>query len=1450
MSTNFDKFAILDSFVDEVASYLPEIEANLDRLQQQPTNQEAIEETYRRAHTIGGSAAMMDFSALAQVAQGMEAILGNALDGASRLDGPTIALLRRSFGRLSRLLEMARTGADGSQLLAEDDADHAASRGGAAPSEASEQGGMSPGVYANGSASSTGPVPGAGADYAPGAAGQAGGQVPGWLSAFGPANGSHGGSAPLPAQPAQPAPGYPGAGPVGGPPSVDEMVQAFRANPTGPVPTAPGGYPPQGMPGPQAPQFGGAGYPPPAMPPAQQTKAAKSDPFASSGIFDLPPELDMDASAEPDTARSLIAISPAWEVLANSEDALQQQVRFLRDIIGALREAAQAMDEERAELRTFLDGSKDAIDRLEDWAGQAMGLDLRRSPEQVRRYLPLSVVWVTTTRLKKLVSLLNGSGRRLNTFQNDLSDALRSLHVSINNVGRLYSSVAAVASSTHHNGDGGFTATVAQLTQVQFKPGPSAADEPTGPMAAVAPAAEPASLPPGARAEMERQVRDELRQELEDEVRGEIAAQVRDEETTRLRHQIEIEVRRQVLAELSPGLGSSAAPPASFVVSQPTAATPALPPSIPLAPRAPQPVRVSEQSAETLEVFREEADEHLRNIALGIRELEADPSNKSALQAVRRATHTLKGAAGMMDFKAIEHLAHASEDLLDQMMDGGISLTADVQGLLLDTSEALEQLVTGANASGNGAGQLMTSLQQRYDRLLGSTAPRLATSGPLPPSTVVGMAPSVSSLAGASAEGGEGQDAGAESDLTVRLRLSKLDEIINLFGDLLQSRSILEERITRMSGMVGDATRASERLQEIGSQLETRFEAATLPSGPGGPSALPPAAPTTLNRALGGVQPPGGPSAMAHLGEFHELELDRYTEFHRLSRGLSEGVTDMVTLSNEMESLLREVEGVFARESRLSSAFQDRLLKARLVPLQLMIPRLYRSTRAAAIKQGKDVEFLVQGGDTEVDRTVYEEVAGPLLHIVRNAVAHGIERPEARQRQGKPAAGKIVLTATEQGNQVIITVQDDGAGIDTTRVSSLAIARGLVPPTTVLTPQQAQNLIFQPGFSTSESIDEESGRGVGLDVVKDAITRMRGTVEVSSEQGRGTRFTLRIPVSLQITRAVIVRLGAQTFAIPMNVIEQIGRLDYYERVSDRNGPAVEVRGAVYPLAHLASYLGLPPSRTEERSSLLLYNSGQRRMALLIDAIPNRQEIVVKSLGPHLRDVRGVSGATIGGDGKVVLLLNMDDLLAHPPIGGVTAPELPLPNASIPRMPVAAPPADGTAPLPDMESLAKLNTAAMRHTAPPAPSPAPRAMRPSMPIGPRRTAPPARSSYVLVVDDSPSVRRVVSNTLKANGWEVQTARDGVEAVEIIGQRTPAAVLLDIEMPRMDGYELMATLRSQPQYQHLPLVVLTSRAATKHQQRALQLGANAYVVKPYQDDELLGTLDNLIAQQSTR
>jgi CheY-like chemotaxis protein/chemotaxis signal transduction protein len=513
------------------------------------------------------------------------------------------------------------------------------------------------------------------------------------------------------------------------------------------------------------------------------------------------------------------------------------------------------------------------------------------------------------------------------------------------------------------------------------------------------------------------------------------------------------------------------------------------------------------------------------------------------------------------------------------------------------------------------------------------------------------------------------------------------------------------------------------------------------------------------------------------------------------------------------------MEVALARESRLSSLFQDALLKARLVPISSLVPRLYRAVRAIAIKYGKEFEFTVEGDDTEMDRSVYEDVAAPLLHLVRNAIYHGVETPRARQAVGKPPVGKITLSARYEGAQLVISVSDDGNGFSAEQIRATAIARGLIDSYTQLDDHALINLIFQPGFSTSKEVTEEAGRGIGLDVVRDTVTRLRGTVEVDSVAGTGTTFIMKIPISLQIQRVVLARAGDQTYAIPMTVVEQLVQLDFYPRSLKANTPALEVRGETYPLVHLSTFLNFQPGPASDKSPVLLLHSGQRRWAMLVDSIAGRQEIVAKNLGPHLRSVPTVSGATVLGNGQVVLILDPVELLQRPLKSGAPQPYIPPPGT-------APSSASSTNLLGDMPA-GRISQPGVSRNVLAGGSPNPHAV-----------------PYILVVDDSPSVRRVVSATLKNAGWDVLTARDGQEALEIVAQRMPAGILLDIEMPRMDGYELMAALRGQPLYQHIPLIVLTSRAATKHQQRALQLGADAYVVKPYQDDQLLGTINGLV------
>lgn len=1544
MADNFDKSAILGSFLDEVDAYIPEIEAHLDRLQQAPDDETAIEEAYRRTHTIYGSAAMMEFSGLANIAQGMEMILDDALEGRVTLDQPTVALLRRSCGRLQRVAQLIRNGGSDAQVVTEDHQDHDAYRGsgplasGSAGSPAAQPADT---LRAPNAPVASSPLGAEGAMFAPEAGAPPQAPLPDWLAAFGP-----GGAGQTSPQSQTSRPGGPPSGGAGifSTPS-DPWAASLSNTPTGYAPVPPAAPPsPFGQSRPAQPErgarSGALGMP------SGPSAPMSPDPWAQTQAPGMVTSPARDASAQPDWSASMATQSPqgmrpapasassALGELRSDEEDVRRQVGTLRDTVAMLRDASQAMDNERIELQSFLDGSSDALERLEEWVGQQMGLDLRRSPETVRGYLPLSVIWVTTTRLKKLIALLNTSGRNLTLSKEQIEETLNQFRATLDSLSRMTTVFGAAGPTS----DGGFSATVAQVT---WSPAASSAS---------APSVE--ALAPGQRAEIERSVREDLRRSLEDEVRQEIAAEVRRDEEQRIRQELEVQIRRQMMfSALGPGMGDSSVTISAGGVEVRPQARPA------------RQVQVTtEQSPETLEVFREEAQEHLQTITSGIAELERSPGDVNAIQTVRRAMHTLKGAAGMMGFVVVQSLAHASEDLLEQLADHGRALTPAELSLVFDTAETLDQLITGTISGQQQQREVAQALIDRYGAITGAPIANLLAND-----QEEETAESVAIDLGTEAED---TSAKATEDLSVRVKLSKLDELVNLFGDLLVNRSIFEERIGRMYQLVGDSTQASERLREVGSQLETQFETFMLPSGQGGLQAQRPNAGgfrfPWSSQQRGGANGAGAPE---HLSEFHELELDRYNEFHRLSRILSEAVTDVLSLDHEMETLVREMQVSFAREARLSSEVQDRLLKARLVPVSSLVPRLYRAARASALKEGKEVEFFVEGGDTEVDRKVIEEVEGPLLHLVRNAVNHGIERPDARQASGKPRAGKITLSAVYEGNQVVIDVRDDGRGIDPQRIRQTAISKGWIDAYANLSDHDALSLIFQPGVSTAETLTEESGRGVGLDVVRDAAVRLKGSVDVDSSIGSGSVFTLKFPISLQIARAVLVKAGTHTYAIPMAVVDQIGRLDYYERVAAPS-PSVVVRNERYALARLSTYLHAPAAPLDERSSLLIVNAGGRKIALVVDGIVNQQEIVAKPLGAHLRDVRGVAGATALGNGQVVIILDLLELLASPiqetltlPTPGqrevvapapapraapqpaprsappaVAAPNRPQPQPaapsnqpfgqplgaspaasqvpfgapSIPSTPVAPPPfaspppspfsapaasasagqwpfpqVGGSSPdrAPETFPTAALPNAGQRPpwasetpSTPQAPdrAPAPPLQQPERPTltgqatastlggsrdfvvaqrsandsGHRLDAPPnAKQSYLLVVDDSPSVRRVVGGMLKAHGWETQTARDGVEALDVITRERPSAVLLDIEMPRMDGYELMATLRSDPQYRNLPLIVLTSRAAAKHQQRATQLGANAYIVKPYQDEFLLSTIADLVRRSAS-
>jgi chemosensory pili system protein ChpA (sensor histidine kinase/response regulator) len=811
---------------------------------------------------------------------------------------------------------------------------------------------------------------------------------------------------------------------------------------------------------------------------------------------------------------------------------------------------------------------------------------------------------------------------------------------------------------------------------------------------------------------------------------------------------------------------------------------PILPPTVEVA-------HYEEISAELIEAFSLEAEDHLRDISLRLSALDKQPEHKGLLQDIRRSVHTLKGAAGAVGLRAIAQLSHRMEDLLDQLYDGNLAVDSDAMDLLFASTDALEDLAGGQVEEETMQGTLQ-DLYTRYSILLDqepSTEERARKVEPLGEEKIIDLA----ELAPRPSEAVESEPPEKvmapvlrKPGEVVRVPLERLDELVRLASELAISRTVFEQRMADFAHEVKELQLSAERLRRVSSNLETQYEVSTLRGG----------------LALSSVGQVGNPSpglkaGLSHTVTFNthgfdELEFDRYTEFHRLSRELAETASDTRMVSNALSTLIGDFDSILNRQGRLSSEIQDKLMQVRMVALATLATRLHRAVRVLAREQDKLVDLVLEGKDIELDKRVLEEIADPLLHLLRNAVDHGIEPPALRQVMGKPERGLIRLRAYHEGNQVVIQVSDDGAGLEPEILRSAAISGGYISEADApqLSGEELYSLVFLPSFSTAGEVSEVSGRGVGLDIVKTNVHKLKGTVTLDSTPGQGATFTIRLPMTLAVTRALLVKAHNETFAIPLDTVTQILRLEREEIEHVGQEPVVRVGGQVYPMLRLGQVLNLkqPADETVQRLPVLILNAGGKQIALVVDQLLTGREIVIKTLGNHLRRIHGVTGATLMGDGSVVLILNPADLII----------EAPQPEAWAPSQP-----------------------------------PAERALE---------------ALTVMVVDDSVSVRRVVSNLIKSVGWQPMAARDGLEALELVQRsaRPPDLILVDIEMPRMDGYELITTLKGQEAYRNIPLVILTSRAGEKHRRKAQELGASDYIVKPYQDETLLNIIRHLVRE----
>jgi chemosensory pili system protein ChpA (sensor histidine kinase/response regulator) len=600
----------------------------------------------------------------------------------------------------------------------------------------------------------------------------------------------------------------------------------------------------------------------------------------------------------------------------------------------------------------------------------------------------------------------------------------------------------------------------------------------------------------------------------------------------------------------------------------------------------------------------------------------------------------------------------------------------------------------------------------------------------------------------------------AERAETARVDAGLLDLLLNGAGEINIFQSRLSQQLHSIEFHLGELGGTVLRLREQLRKLEAETEA------------------QILHRHQDDADVESG---------FDPLELDRYSTIQQLSRALAESANDVASINELLHGLTNEADTLLTQQARVTSDLQTGLMQTRMVPFQRHVARLQRSVRQACADTGKQAELVIDGAANEIDRQVLESMLPPFEHLLRNAIAHGIEKPELRRKRGKPEAGQVLLKVRREGSEVIVEVRDDGAGLDLVAIRRKAYEKGLLAENQKITDEQAVELILQPGFSTASELTQAAGRGVGMDVVDNEVKKLGGSMRIETRTGEGTQFLIRLPYTLAITHALIVNVGEETFALPLPTVEGITRLsrDKILKHLTEDEPKLDYGGLVYRIQHLGSLVGAAPSALpddENAVSLVLIRAGDSSTALLMDSLEGSREIVVKTLGPHIASVPGVTGATILGDGRVIMILDPGTLVrAHRPV---------------------------------------------------------EALRPvAQPKGSTQLA-------ALVVDDSITMRRVTQRLLERRGAKVYTARDGLDAITVLQEHAVDVILLDIEMPRMDGYQFATHVRNDPKQKHVPIIMITSRSGEKHRAKAIEIGVNDYLSKPYQEAQLIAAIEALV------
>ena len=850
-------------------------------------------------------------------------------------------------------------------------------------------------------------------------------------------------------------------------------------------------------------------------------------------------------------------------------------------------------------------------------------------------------------------------------------------------------------------------------------------------------------------------------------------------------------------------------------------------------------VPLSDYDEELLEIFLEEGTEILEESDQIIHEWISTPDEEQFVKALQRHLHTLKGGARMAGIAELGDLGHSIESLLTAVVDGhmqaskpmfdlvqraqdrlvkmlelvqahsGLTAATDLinevdamlenRGIVSDEEFVFESAVDINNESSLNSPMVeLSELEKLEEELRIDSNVEVEDSITLPdlelPEITEDVANSETDIANVISldltkeeiqkvateenvpdaikeDEHDRRQLGRVKSEQVRVRADLLDNLVNFAGEVSIYRSRLEQQTNNFRYNITEfddtVNRLREQLRQFEIETETQIE--------------------YKNEDLSSAQE-----------NFDPLEMDRFTTMQHLSRAMMESLGDLDSLRGILNNLTRESETLLLQQSRVNTDLQEGLMRTRMVPFSGQAARLRRIVRQTCGELAKHADLHLEGVDSELDRTVLERIISPIEHMLRNAVAHGIESPAERKKAGKSESGSIHFSISNEGSNILIKIKDDGAGIDLEAIRNKAIDKGLIKTEDAVTKEQLLEMIMQSGFSTAKSVSQIAGRGVGMDVVNTEIKQLGGVFNIDTEKGKGTTFTVSLPLTLAISRALMVMIGDDTYAIPLLSVEGVERINAGEikEIMATEEKTYNWVNEDYKFMHLGTVMGTHEMRLaddDKQLPMLMVRSGEHRAAILVDNLLGSREIVVKSVGPQLSTLRGISGATVMGDGSVVLIIDLAMLIR----------------------------------------LAATSTDKIQDVATPV-AVAPEEVKDTTPL-------------VMVVDDSITVRKVTTRLLERHEMRVVAAKDGVDALAQLQDVIPDIMLLDVEMPRMDGFELATNMRSDERLKNIPIIMITSRTGQKHRDRAASIGVNIYMGKPFTETDLMGNIAVLTGQE---